>query len=343
MPFGEEINNLGGRSASVGYNADNLRQKFTGYQRDNETNLDFAEARYYNSQNGRFTAVDPLLASGKSANPQTFNRYAYTMNRPLIYIDINGKFPITIFVRAFAPFDWFGPGNIARGDGNNRPFSTNSDVGSRISAVTNYETTGRNESSSRAYGSLSETQIGPCPICYTVKAYSDAYFIDEHSNSPRQMSTIGNANLERNTGIGQVEYHLAGKDRAINLGHPSLSITPDIDIHTNLRIQTTQIGDGTGNLQLNIRGGIQGDRFPAAETFVADSANNRLFLGVFAPSSFSGPAINLPGDRQWSMININVTVLTNSKGVFLGVMQNGKQISIEEWNKQFSQQATVNR
>ncbi len=90
MPFGEEINNLGGRSASVGYQVDNVRQKFTGYQRDDETNLDFAEARYYNSQNGRFTAVDPLLASGKSADPQTFNRYAYVMNNPLVLVDPSG-------------------------------------------------------------------------------------------------------------------------------------------------------------------------------------------------------------------------------------------------------------
>src|SRR5690606_18617036 len=34
--------------------------------------------------------VDPLLASGKSADPQTFNRYAYTMNRPLILTDPTG-------------------------------------------------------------------------------------------------------------------------------------------------------------------------------------------------------------------------------------------------------------
>ena len=31
-----------------------------------------------------------MLASGKSANPQTFNRYAYTMNRPLILTDSTG-------------------------------------------------------------------------------------------------------------------------------------------------------------------------------------------------------------------------------------------------------------
>ncbi len=73
------------------YNEDDkIRQKFTGYQRDEETQLDFAEARYYNNKHGRFTAVDPLLASGKSANPQTFNRYVYVMNRPLILTDSTG-------------------------------------------------------------------------------------------------------------------------------------------------------------------------------------------------------------------------------------------------------------
>lgn len=55
-----------------------------------KTGLDFAEARYYYNNHGRFTAVDPLLASGKSANPQTFNRYAYTMNRPMILTDPTG-------------------------------------------------------------------------------------------------------------------------------------------------------------------------------------------------------------------------------------------------------------
>ena len=69
---------------------DAVRQRFTGYQRDLETGLDFAEARYYNNSHGRFTAVDPLLASGKSANHQTFNRYAYTMNRPSILNDATG-------------------------------------------------------------------------------------------------------------------------------------------------------------------------------------------------------------------------------------------------------------
>ena len=83
MPFGEEIQR-------ANYGSDSVRQKFTGYQKDDETGLDFAEARYYNNTHGRFMAVDPLLASGKSSNPQTFNRYAYSVNRPLIMTDPTG-------------------------------------------------------------------------------------------------------------------------------------------------------------------------------------------------------------------------------------------------------------
>ena len=83
MPFGEDL-------SRPNYGTDNLRQKFTGYEKDNETGLDFAEARYYNNSVGRFTAVDPLLASGKSANPQTFNRYIYSLNSPLKLSDPSG-------------------------------------------------------------------------------------------------------------------------------------------------------------------------------------------------------------------------------------------------------------
>jgi RHS repeat-associated protein len=92
MAFGEEIAvGVGGRATTSKYGqSDSVRQRFTGYQKDEETGLDFAEARYYNDAHGRFTAVDPLLASGKSANPQTFNRYVYSMNRPLIMTDPTG-------------------------------------------------------------------------------------------------------------------------------------------------------------------------------------------------------------------------------------------------------------
>lgn len=93
QPFGEEIKDDSQvyRKTTDKYGlADSVRQRFTGYQKDDETGLDFAEARMYENRHGRFTAVDPLLTSGKSANPQTFNRYVYVMNNPLAYTDPSG-------------------------------------------------------------------------------------------------------------------------------------------------------------------------------------------------------------------------------------------------------------
>ena len=66
----------------------------TSYERDDETNLDYAKARYYNYQHGRFMAIDPLLRSGKPTNPQTFNRYTYVLNNPLVFIDPSGEIPV---------------------------------------------------------------------------------------------------------------------------------------------------------------------------------------------------------------------------------------------------------
>jgi RHS repeat-associated protein len=67
-----------------------VRQKFTGKERDAETTLDYFVARYYASAHGRFNSPDPLLASGKAATPQTWNRYAYVLNNPLGMVDQNG-------------------------------------------------------------------------------------------------------------------------------------------------------------------------------------------------------------------------------------------------------------
>ncbi len=75
----------------MGYtNADGARQKFTQKERDNETGLDYFINRYYSSVQGRFTSVDPLMASCRAFRPQTWNRYAYVLNNPLRLIDPNG-------------------------------------------------------------------------------------------------------------------------------------------------------------------------------------------------------------------------------------------------------------
>lgn len=94
MPFGEELGaGVGTRSITLNYAAtgtDTVRKRFTGYEKDQETQLDFAEARMYQNKHGRFTAVDPLMASASPGDPQTFNRYVYTGNNPINRTDSTG-------------------------------------------------------------------------------------------------------------------------------------------------------------------------------------------------------------------------------------------------------------
>ncbi len=96
LPFGEELfAGVGLRSGSHGYElpSDGVRQKFTGYERDSETSLDFVQARYYSSVQGRFTSVDPIfLAPKRLFDPQQINLYAYCKNQPLKFIDPDGKY-----------------------------------------------------------------------------------------------------------------------------------------------------------------------------------------------------------------------------------------------------------
>jgi RHS repeat-associated protein len=69
-----------------------VRKQFTGYERDDETELDFAEARMYANKLGRFTVIDPIiLESVRLADPQRVNLYIYVRNNPLNFTDPLGE------------------------------------------------------------------------------------------------------------------------------------------------------------------------------------------------------------------------------------------------------------
>ena len=73
-PFGETL-----KENSINKNND---YKFTGKEYDEEMNLYYYGARYYDSKIGRFTQVDPML--------RDFGNYIYSSNNPLIIKDPDG-------------------------------------------------------------------------------------------------------------------------------------------------------------------------------------------------------------------------------------------------------------
>lgn len=106
LPYGEQI--AGGSFTT---------HRFTGYERDSESGLDYAFARYYNSGLGLFVSVDPApvrssrslipgpevasahpdatlqqarRAGSCTSDPQILNRFAYVVNDPLALTDPSG-------------------------------------------------------------------------------------------------------------------------------------------------------------------------------------------------------------------------------------------------------------
>ncbi len=69
--------------------------KFTGKERDTESNLDNFGARYYSSQYGRFISADwsatPIpVPYADFTDPQTLNLYAYVRDNPISKVDADG-------------------------------------------------------------------------------------------------------------------------------------------------------------------------------------------------------------------------------------------------------------
>ncbi len=104
-PFGEEVT---ASRTQAEYTPDTVRKQFTGYERDGETDLDFAQARTYGKNLGRYYSVDPYkivaeVQQQKDAKkakkmldnyilkPTRWNRYIYVQNNPLIFVDPSGE------------------------------------------------------------------------------------------------------------------------------------------------------------------------------------------------------------------------------------------------------------
>ena len=106
LPYGEEVGTSGQQE----------KRRFTSYERDAETGLDYAVNRYYAPGIGRFASVDPVLdqaRTGKAggcgsgylanlpdqqrANPQHWDGYTYSLNDPVNKIDPLGLTCFSIF------------------------------------------------------------------------------------------------------------------------------------------------------------------------------------------------------------------------------------------------------
>uniref|UniRef100_UPI00405634F8 RHS repeat-associated core domain-containing protein n=1 Tax=Candidatus Electronema sp. TaxID=2698783 RepID=UPI00405634F8 len=79
------------------------RHTYTGKERDEATEQYYYEARYYNPFIRRFAQADTVTPN--LYDPQSLNRYAYTRNNPVKYIDPSGHFFDVVLDIAFIAND----------------------------------------------------------------------------------------------------------------------------------------------------------------------------------------------------------------------------------------------
>jgi len=82
LPFGDGFSTFAGTDADANH--------YGTLDHDAETATDHAEFRQYSEAQGRWLSPDPYDGSYDASNPQSFNRYVYSLNNPMSYIDPSG-------------------------------------------------------------------------------------------------------------------------------------------------------------------------------------------------------------------------------------------------------------
>jgi RHS repeat-associated protein len=85
LPFGEDALTGAG---------ENEKHRFTSYERETESNFDYAINRQHHYATGRFMQVDPI--GGDITDPQSLNRYSYVVNDSINFIDPLGLKEISL-------------------------------------------------------------------------------------------------------------------------------------------------------------------------------------------------------------------------------------------------------
>ena len=275
--------------------AKSYRYAFQGQETDDELKGEGNSVNYkyrmHDPRLGRFFAVDPLYRDYPWNSP-----YAFSENRVLDAIELEGLEKFRIHTRCFAPFDWFGPGHIAMGDDRNFSLEKAEIATSRLRKVTTIDMETLRYTT-MYYGSVSFSKVGP------VVGYSE----------PDQETTEGQGN--------RIQTHLSGNDDAII---PHLDGTfledfqsPDIDVRLDATLDISE-----DKKTLSVKAKMYGDKFPVFETFIEDSAGNRIFLIAsgtkYGPQE--GPMFALAGNNMYDRGHVDIKIALDENGNFKHVI-----------------------
>lgn len=260
---------------------------------------------------GRFFSTDPLAPDYPWNSP-----YAFSENRVIDGVELEGLEVVSVHSRSFAPFDSFGGGYT--GDGNNRKFGDE--------LVEDYD----NKRFNYRIRSAVEVNLQTNQILSTTlgKTWSEKPSAGRGAWSPtyfQEPSTFEGGNLF---------FQMQGNDKALAV--PNWLNAGYIDVKVKLNFE--QVASDNGLLKWKVAGEVYGDRYPSNETFLTDKSGNQLFLGVSAVDNEGeyGPQKELLGTAFEDMSKFSFYILFNRDETFRGVsLSNGTWYNRDDWNKLF--------
>jgi|GEM_PF-1671135 len=262
---------------------------FNGHERDDEVKGSGNSPAFggygYDTRLGRRWNVDPMAR----LMPE-WSSYSFAKDNPILYLDADGQFPFTFFVRSYESSGVFGIPLTSLGD--NRVATTASGASARIHFKMDIETDGNKLMKYDAFSSP------------TVQLhYPIAPFLNPQvDRSTPEFSANGD-------GQGGYSFNASAAEPIMSKLPIVGILTPDIDIKGGI---SATVKDNV----LSIQGQIRGDGFPDAETFVKDNSGQSLMLGTYNHGDLGSPIWSLPGDGNQEMINLNIQVELDDNGNF---------------------------
>lgn len=276
---------------------------------------------------------------------------AVETNAPVNNQSATADFTFRVFVTAFAPFDWFGPLNLSMGDGKDRRFAPNPFKSYRLQAESRMTASPGHHTfpwsiTNAATATDSYLLVPSIPRGVMGVSLPSPKLLQEKSEGTISSEVTGEAqpNGLRQEG-NAIIYHFYGNDDAFALWGDNSLLTSDIDIHANLYFNYVW-QPGSKTVVMRATGNINGDQFPAVETYILDRMGNAVMLGVWQVSEGDGPVFDrygnpgIIGDKRMPMIDVDVSVNVE-EGIFKSVQKNDRTVSLAEHNKQYTDLSPV--